>query len=196
MSAPGSSSSTVPTAQTLVHKVTNIYNQFNFKLTVDGSKYKLWRRIFTDICKGAKVMGHITGNSKPTSNEDEEWEFVDSHVKSWFYSTVDANLLQIISRDNCTTKDLWDELDKFFINNKMSRMLQLQDQFRNTKKGTSSITEFCHMLKNLADALLDVDSKITDIELGMQILRQLPSSYHNIVDVITNTKPFPYFFRG
>lgn len=196
MSAPGSSSSTIPTAQTLVYTVTNIYNQFNFKLIVDGSKYKLWRQIFTDICKAAKVMGHITGNAKPTSNEDEEWESVNSRVKSWFYSTIDANLLQIISRDNCTTKDIWDELDKFFLNNKMSRMLKLQDQFRNTKKGTSSITEFCHTLKNLADALLDVDSKITNIELVMQILRQLPPSYHNIVDLITNTKPFASFLEA
>lgn len=72
-------------------------------------------------------------------------------------------------------------------------MLQLQDQFRNTKKGASTITDFCHTLKNLADALADVESPITEIELAMQILRQLPASYHSIVDVITNTKPFPTF---
>lgn len=47
----------------------------------------------------------------------------------------------------------------------MSRMLQ--DQFRNTKKGENSITEFCHTLKNLADDLKDVDSQITEIDLVM-----------------------------
>lgn len=75
-------------------------------------------------------------------------------------------------------------------------MLQLQDQFCNTKKGASSITEYCHTLKNLADDLKDVDSPITDIELVMQILRQLPPSYHSLVDVITNTKPFPSFLEA
>lgn len=74
-------------------------------------------------------------------------------------------------------------------------MLQLLDQFRNTKKGASSITEFCHTLKNLADDLKDVDSPITESELVMQILRQLPPSYHSIVDVITNTKSLPSFLE-
>ncbi|KAJ9549163.1 hypothetical protein OSB04_021706 [Centaurea solstitialis] len=187
---------TAPTASQLVFALTNVYSQFSFKLSTDGSKYKLWRRIFLDMCKGAKVYGHITGKSKPSGNDDEDWEAIDSRIKSWFYSTCDANLLQIISSDSCTAKDLWDKLEEFFLNNKMSRMLQLQEQFRNTKKGTLSITDFCHNLKNLADALADCDSKITDVELVMQILRQLPPSYNSIVDVITNTKPFPSFLEA
>ncbi|KAJ9564595.1 LOW QUALITY PROTEIN: hypothetical protein OSB04_000561, partial [Centaurea solstitialis] len=195
-SSPASSTLSSPTASQLVFALTNVYSQFSFKLSSDGSKYKLWRRIFLDMCKGAKVYGHITGKSKPASDNDEDWEAIDSRIKSWFYSTCDANLLQIISSDDCTAKDLWDKLDEFFLNNKMSRMLQLQEQFRNTKKGTSSITDFCHNLKNLADALADCDSKIDDIELVMQILRQLPPSYHSIVDVITNTKPFPSFLEA
>lgn len=48
-------------------------------------------------------------------------------------------------------------------------MLQLQDQFHNTKKGTSLITEFCHMLKHLDDDLKYVDTAITEIKLVMQI---------------------------
>lgn len=59
------------------------------------------------------------------------------------------------------------------------------------KEGSSSITQFCHTLKNLVDDLKDVDSTITEIELVMQILWQLPSSYHSIVDVITDKKSFP-----
>ncbi|KAJ9555594.1 hypothetical protein OSB04_010208 [Centaurea solstitialis] len=74
---------------------------------------------------------------------------IDSCIKSWFYSICDAYLLQIISSDNCTAKDLWDKLDEFFLSNKMSRMLQLQEQFRNAKKGTSSITDFCHNQKKI-----------------------------------------------
>ncbi|KAJ9563458.1 hypothetical protein OSB04_008618 [Centaurea solstitialis] len=191
-----SNTPTPPTASQLVFALTNVYSQFSFKLSTDGSKYKLWRRIFLDMCKGAKVHGHITDKSKPAGDDDEDWEAIDSRIKSWFYSTCDANLLQIISSDNCTAKDLWDKLDEFFLNNKMSRMLQLQEQFHNTKKGTLSITDFCHNLKNLADALADCDSKIDEVELVMQILRQLPPSYHSIVDVITNTKPFPSFLEA
>ena len=156
-----------------MYAVTNVYNQFSFKLTSDGSKYKLWCRIFQHICKGAKVLGHINGKSKPQNENDEDWESIDSCVKSWFYSTCDPSILQVISTDTSTAKDLWDNLQEFFLNNKMPRMLQLQEQFRNTKKGASSILEYCHNLKHLADALHDVDNTISEVELVMQILRGL-----------------------
>nr|KAJ0189682.1 hypothetical protein LSAT_V11C800413910 [Lactuca sativa] len=175
MTSSTSSSSTIaPTAQQLVYAVTNVYNQFSFKLTSDGSKYKLWCRIFKDICTGAKVFGHITGTSKPTGKDDEDWASIDSKVKSWFYSTCDPSVLQVITIDSCTTKDMWDNLHEYFLNNKMPWMLQLQEQFRNTKKGASSIHEYCHTLKHLADTLHDVDSDISELELVMQILRGLP----------------------
>lgn len=48
------------------------------------------------------------------SDDDEDQESVESCVKSWFYLTCDPNLLQIISSDNCTAKDLWDKLDEHF----------------------------------------------------------------------------------
>ncbi|KAJ9543614.1 hypothetical protein OSB04_023321 [Centaurea solstitialis] len=165
---------TAPTTTQLIFDLTDVYSQFSFKLSTDESKYKLWRRIFLDMCKGAKVHGHLTGKSKP-SVSDDDWETIDSRIKSLFYSTCDANLLQIIFDDNCTAKYLWDKLDEFFLNNKMSRMLQLKEQFH---------------------ALAACDSKIDEAELVMQILRQLPPSYHSIVDVITNTKPFPSFLEA
>ncbi|KAJ9556497.1 hypothetical protein OSB04_011111 [Centaurea solstitialis] len=163
-----SSTLTAPTASQLVFALTNVYSQFNFKLCPDGSKYKLWRHIFLDICKGAKIHGHITGKSKP-AGDDEDWEAIDSRIKCWFYSTCDANLLQIISSDNYTAKNLWDKLDEFFLNNKMSRMLQLQEQFRNTKRGTSSVTDLYHNLKNLADVIQAIrDTR--RLSLGVRLL--------------------------
>ena len=50
--------------------------------------------------------------------------------------------------------------------------------------------------RNIDDALHNVDSPITEVELVMQILRQLSAPYHIIVDVITNTNPFPSFLEA
>lgn len=113
------------------------------------------------------VYGHIFGKSVLTGDDDEEWYLVGAHIKSWFYSTCDPDLPQIISSDDCTAKNIWDKLDEFFQKNKIYRMLQLQDKIRNTKNGSSSITDFFHTLKNLADDLKDVDSTIIEIELVM-----------------------------
>lgn len=46
----------------------------------------------------------------------------------------------------------------------------IQDQFRNTKKGAFAIIEYCHALKNIVAALADIDSRIKEIKLMMQIL--------------------------
>lgn len=81
--------------------------------------------------KEAKIHGYITKKSQPQGDDDEDWAAINSCIKSWFYSMWDANLLQIISSDNCTSKDLWNKLDELFLNNKMHHMLQLQDQFHN-----------------------------------------------------------------
>lgn len=54
------------------------------------------------MCKDAKVHDHITGKSKPQGEDDGEWEAIDSLIKYLFYSTCDANLLHIISSDDCT----------------------------------------------------------------------------------------------
>lgn len=80
---------------------------------------------FLDICKCENVHGHIMGKFKPQGDKDEDWEAINTIIKLWFYSTCEANLLKIVSSDNCTSKDLWDKLSEFFLNIKMSRMLQL-----------------------------------------------------------------------
>lgn len=73
----------------------------------------------------------------------------------------------------------------------MSQILQFKDQFHNTRKDASSLTNFCHILKNLSNTPSDVESPIIKVELVMKILCQLPLSYHSIFDIIKNTKPFP-----
>nr|KAJ0197815.1 hypothetical protein LSAT_V11C700371400 [Lactuca sativa] len=183
MTTSTTSSTAIPTKQQSVYVVTNVYDHFSFKLTSDGSNYKLWRRIFLDLCRSAKVQGHVNGKSLPTRDDDEDWYFIDSRVRSWFYSTCDSNLLKIISSDDCTTKDLWDKL-------------HIQDQFRNTKKGASLIIDFCHTLKNIVDSLANVDSEISETKLVMRILRQLMSSYHNIVSFIIHKDTFPFFLEA
>lgn len=72
MSTTTSSSTATPTASKLVFALANVYSHFNFKLSVNGSKYKLWRIIFLDMCKGAKVHEHINGKSKPQGEDDED----------------------------------------------------------------------------------------------------------------------------
>lgn len=75
-------------------------------------------------------------------------------------------------------------------------MLQLQKTFCNTKRGSLSITDYCLQLKNFHVALNDVDSKLDEVELVMQILHSSPPSNQSIIVVITNKQPFPIFLEA
>nr|GEY96078.1 hypothetical protein [Tanacetum cinerariifolium] len=170
----------------------NLEKLLNFKLSMDGAKYKLWRTIFLDLCICAKVSDHITCDPPI----DEDWISVDAKIKTWYYNSVEANLLQNVIKEKCTAKNLWDNIEEFFTNNKMSRALQLKEIFCNTKKGLMSVTEYYHTLKSLVDSLVDLDGPVSETELVMKILRLLPSSYNSMKDIITNTKPFPTFVNA
>lgn len=68
---------------------------------------------------------------------------------------------------NCIPKDLCDKLDEFFLNNKMSWMLQYSQH----QERCFPHYYFFYSLKNLVGALADCDSKNNEVELVMQILR-------------------------
>ncbi|KAJ9567352.1 hypothetical protein OSB04_003318 [Centaurea solstitialis] len=174
-----------PTASQLVFAIGNVYPQFSFKVTTDGSRYKLWRRIFTDMCKGAKVMGYITGTSKPKDKDDEDWEAIDSRIRHGFIPPTIA--LQKIYGKPWT-------LVFSIINCPVAFSFKLPSVTQ--KKGALSITDYCHTLKDIADSLADVDTKISEQDLVLQILQHLPPSYQSLVDVITHTNPFPSFLEA
>ena len=110
-----------------------------------------------DIWKGAKVLSHINSMSKPTYEEHEYWKFIDSQVQSWLYSTCDSNLLQIISNDKCTTKDLWDNLREFSSTTKCSWCFNCKTNYATRKN-------VLHQLLSIA-----IISKILSIPYPMLI---------------------------
>lgn len=73
------------------------------------------------MCRGTQCYGHILGKSVPYGDDDEEWHSIDACINSWFYTTCDPKSYKLypmmIVR---TAKDLWDKLDEFFRNNKIS----------------------------------------------------------------------------
>lgn len=92
MSAACASSTVSPSTSSLVFSVTNVYQQFGFKLSIDGTRYKLWRQIFNDLCVGAKALDHLKGLSLPTDANDTNWYALDAKIKGWIYNTcVDNN---------------------------------------------------------------------------------------------------------
>ncbi|VFQ99309.1 unnamed protein product [Cuscuta campestris] len=73
--------------------------------------------------------------------------------------------------------------------------MQLEHRFRTTVKGTKTINEYCHTLKNLADYLDDVDAPVTEHALVLKVLQGLPHDIRGQVHFLQYQNPFPTFLE-
>lgn len=62
--------------------------QFLFVLDYDHMNYDVWRELLEKYCCGFGVFDHLQPPKDPTSSNTEEWEHINSFVKSWIYNTL------------------------------------------------------------------------------------------------------------
>ena len=92
---------------------------------------------------------------------------------SWIYDSISIELFGIIMAPGSTARQVWDSIANLFHNNKKSRALALDAEFRSTPQGDMSVHDYCTKLKSLADALSDVGQNISDEGLVLTALRGL-----------------------
>ncbi|KAK1612790.1 hypothetical protein QYE76_036463 [Lolium multiflorum] len=94
-----------------------------------------------------------------------------------------------------TARQIWDSIANLFHDNKKSRALALDAEFRNTPQGDMSVHDYCAKLKSLADALGDVGEKISDETLVLTVLRGLNEQYSHLRSFLPYQVPFPSFLQ-
>jgi hypothetical protein len=69
---------------------------------------------------------------------------IDCTVLRWIYDTISADQQQYAMLKKPSALTTWLHLEDEFLGQRESRALLLSTEFRTTKQGSSSITEFCH----------------------------------------------------
>ncbi|VFQ70019.1 unnamed protein product [Cuscuta campestris] len=103
-------------------------------------------------------MGYLDDTIVAKSANDAEWFEFDALLQGWILSTVSDEVSDLVLANSPTAAALWKAIYKLFHDNKHARAMQLEHRFRTTVKGTKTINEYCHTLKNLADYLDDIDA--------------------------------------
>ncbi|VFQ66807.1 unnamed protein product [Cuscuta campestris] len=119
-------------------------------------------------------MGFLDGTTIAASSNDTEWLQFDALLQGWILSTVTDEVSDLVLANSPSAHSLWTAIYKLFHDNKHARAMQLEHRFRTTVKGNRTINEYCHLLKNLADYLDDVDAPVTEHALVLQVLQGLP----------------------
>ncbi|VFQ78773.1 unnamed protein product, partial [Cuscuta campestris] len=138
-------------------------------------------------------MGYLDGTTIAKSADDAEWYQFDALLQGWILSTVSDEVSDLILANSPTAAALWKAIYKLFHDNKHARAMQLEHRFCTTVKGTKTINEYCHALKNLADYLDDVDAPVTEHALVLQVLQGLPHDIRGQVHFLQYQNPFPTF---
>jgi hypothetical protein len=86
----------------------------------------------------------------------------------------------------------WLHLEDEFLGQRESRALLLSAEFRTTKQGASSITDFCR-LETMAASLREFGDPVGDRTLVLTLLRGLYEKFRPMVTNIKLRQPFPMF---
>nr|XP_040248919.1 atrophin-1-like [Aegilops tauschii subsp. strangulata] len=93
---------------------------------------------------------HIDGTANLfVLNRDADWLAIDATIIRWLFLTDDA----------CT---VWNKIVGLFTDNKLQRIVFLQQEFFGCHQNDSSVDAFCMRLKTLSDELNDIDFKVGD----------------------------------
>ncbi|XP_071680415.1 uncharacterized protein [Lolium perenne] len=133
----------------------------------------------------------MPSDTSPTS----DWACDDFIVLSWIYGSISTELFGIVISLGSTARQIWDSIANLFHDNKKSRALALDAEFRNTPQGDMSVHDYCVKLKSLADALGDVGEKILDDTLVLTVLRGLNEQYIHLRSFLSYQVPFPTFLH-
>jgi hypothetical protein len=107
------------------------------------------------------LVNHVLSDDAVTN--DPVWTRMDVVVLCLLTNTITVDLPQVVQEHGCPMRHLLLTLEKQIT-------LHLDVAFRNFVQGDLSVTEYCHKLKGMADALADQGSPIDDRILILNIL--------------------------
>ncbi|KAF8700144.1 hypothetical protein HU200_034511 [Digitaria exilis] len=173
--------------------VSNIKTMVPFVLEQTSDNFSRWRNYFLNVLGKYDLTDLVLSDEDFSS--DPHWHRMDCTVKSWLYSTVAPDLVEIVSTASPTSRSIWLGLLEQFVGNKERRALILDAEFRNFEQGDLSISEYCRKLKSMADALADLGEPVPDRTLVLNVLRGLNEKFAHMASLITHRDRMPTFIQ-
>jgi hypothetical protein len=93
---------------------------------------------------------------------DPEWLIIDATIIRWFFLTISTNIFHTVVRDGDTARTVCTKITGLFTDNKLQRIVFLQQDFFGLCQNDLSIDDFCMRLKTLSDELRDLEFPISD----------------------------------
>ena len=189
MGLPPPSTSTVSLAQ--IQSV-NIRSHVHIVLDLDNTSYSQWRRLFDTAFGKFGLRDHVSATATPHFS-DPDWAMIDECIVNWLYTTISTDLLDIVMEKDDTALTVWTTIEELFHDNRLTRAVHLESEFRSLMQGDLSMTEYCSQLKVLAGKLADVGHPVREDNQVVNMLRGLNPKLRHMISSINEQDPLPSF---
>jgi hypothetical protein len=155
--------------------------------------YSQWKVLFLNTLSTYELIDHVLVDPLPTDVADPHWRHMDCTVRSWLYGTVAPDLIEIATTPEPMICSLWLGIEDQFIRNHETRAMILIGEFCTFVQGDLSISEYCHCLKGMANALGDLGEVVLDRTLVLTILRGPNGRFSHMAAFLKRQRPFSTF---
>jgi hypothetical protein len=139
--------------------IQNIRHLIPIVLDLQSSNYSKWRGYVLLVLGRFMLKDHVLNDASRL--HDPAQSRMDCVVVTWIFNTISTDLLDIIhERDGISARAAWLGLEQQFLNNRESRAMLLDAEFRTLSQGALSVDEFCRKMKGMADALADLGEPV------------------------------------
>jgi hypothetical protein len=156
-----------------------------------ANNYGRWRSMFLVVLGKYNLKDHVLSDA--SYPDCSAWAQMDCCVLTWVYCTISNDLQQVLMIRDPAARDAWLYLEDEFLEQRESRALLMEAEFRSFKQGDMSITDYCRRLETMAASLKEFGDPIGDRQLVLTLLRGLNAKFRHMVSNLKMQRPFPTF---
>ncbi|KAL4566505.1 hypothetical protein LXL04_030621 [Taraxacum kok-saghyz] len=174
--------------------IVEVTTHTHLPIKLNSSNFPVWRKQVVATLTGLGLESYITGDteapSKVLAADNTKanpaylpWFRQDQIILGAILGSCLETIQPVVSSAE-TAREAFQRLTESYASVSRSRIISLKSRLANNPKGTRSITEFLHDMKNIADDLALAQSPVDEEDLVVHVLGQLGDDYTHIASAL------------
>ncbi|KAK1679038.1 hypothetical protein QYE76_039886 [Lolium multiflorum] len=140
----------------------HITDHIPVKLSFADKNHHAWRTYFYLLFREYNLRDHIDGSVDLFARRDPDWLAIDATIICWLFLTISSDIFKMVVREGDDAHTVWTKINRLFTDNKLQRIVFLQQEFFGTPQNDQTLDAYCLRLKAISDELHDLGFKIGD----------------------------------
>ncbi|XP_073361468.1 uncharacterized protein [Aegilops tauschii subsp. strangulata] len=175
-----------PTPSATAIRDLNIEARVPVRLDSSNSSYYAWMTYFSLVFREYYLTEHIDGSiNGEYMKGDPEWSAIEATLIRWFYQTISKDIFHTVVVEDDGACAVWNKINALFTDNKLQRLVFLQQEFFSCHQDDSTIDDYCMRLKMLVDELHDIGVKVCDELMLSTLTAGLNENFDNAASNLT-----------